>query len=140
MYSMQGSTCGLIKKRKRLDELLEEQKKLQKELQGEEDTIEQMHQKHVDIMQVQLEGKKKQKRDYQLKLQRKMHVIERMQQEYQELEHELAPFIETVQSQIEKLENMSTCCERVHAATSPNIVEVIAAADLPSMSSDGSDQ
>ena len=122
------------------DELIKEQKRLQQELKGEEDALVQMHQKHVDIIQVQLEGKKKQKRDYQLKLQRKMHIIERMQQEYQELEHELAPFIETVQSQIEKLETMSTCCERVHAATSPNIVDAIAAADLPSMSSDGSDQ
>ena len=54
--------------------------------------------KHVDIMQVQLEGGKQQKRDYQLKLQRKMHAIERMQQEYQELEDELTPFIETMNS------------------------------------------
>ena len=84
----------------------------------------------LSVGKVQLEGKKKQKRDYQLKLQRKMHVIERMQQEYQELEHELAPFIETVQSQIEKLETMCNCCEQVHAATSPNIVDAIAAADL----------
>ena len=68
-----------------------------------------------------------------------MHVIERMQQEYQELEHELAPFIETVQSQIEKLETMCKCCEQVHAATSPNIVDAIAAAELPSMSSGNSD-
>ena len=65
--------------------LLEEQKKLQKELQGEEDTLDQMHQKHVDIMQVQLEGKRQQKRDYELKLEQKMHKIERMQEEYQEL-------------------------------------------------------
>ena len=64
-----------------------------------------------------------------------MHIIERMQQEYQELDHELAPFIETVQSQIEKLEAMCKCCEQVHAATSPNIVDAIAAADLPSMNS-----
>ena len=65
--------------------------------------------------------------------------IERMQEEYQQLEEELQPFIETVQSQIEKLENMSTCCKRVHAATSPNIVDAIAAAELPSMSSGNSD-
>ena len=89
----------------------------------------------LSVGKVQLEGKKKQKRDYQLKLQRKMHVIERMQQGYQELEHELAPFIETVQSQIEKLETMCKCCEQVHAATSPNIADAIAAADLPSMNS-----
>ena len=57
----QRKSCVL--KRKRLDELLEEQQRLQKELEGEEDTLEQMHQKHVDIMQVQLEGKKKQTRD-----------------------------------------------------------------------------
>ena len=68
-----------------------------------------------------------------------MLTIERMQEEYQQLEEELQPFIETVQSQIEKLESMSTSCERVHVASSPSI-EAIAAADLPSMSSDGSEQ
>ena len=80
-------------------------------------------------MQVQLEGKKQQKRDYPLKLQRKMLAIEQMQQEYQDLEYELQPVIDTVQSQIEKLESMRACCERVHAATSPNIVDAIAAAE-----------
>ena len=64
--------------------------------------------------------------------------IERIQEEYQQLEDELQPFIETVQSQIEKLETMSTCCEQVHAATSPNMVDAIAAAELPSMSSGSS--
>ena len=105
-----------------------------------------MHQKHVDILQVELEGKRQQKRDYEMKLARKMHTIERMQVEYQQLEEELQPFIENVQSQIEKLENMSTCSKRVHAAASPNailsspvMVESIAAADLPSMSSGNSD-
>ena len=75
-----------------------------------------------------------------------MHTIERMQEEYQQLEEELQPFIEIVQSQIEKLENMSTCSKRVHAATSPNailsspgMVESIATASLPSMSSSGSE-
>jgi chromosome segregation ATPase len=128
-----------ILKRKQLDDLLEEQTRLQKELEGEEDTLEQMHQKHVDIMQVQLEGERQQKRDYELKLEQKMLRLERMQEEYQQLEEELQPFIETVQSQIEKLETMSTCCEQVHAATSPNIVDAIAAADLPSMNSGNSD-
>ena len=86
----QRKSC--ILKRKRLNELLEEQKKLQKELQGEEDTLEQMHLKHVDIiLQVQLEGGKQQKRDYELKLEQKMHKIERMQEEYQQLEDELTP-------------------------------------------------
>ena len=99
-----------------------------------------MHQKHVEILQVQLEGKRQQKRDYEMKLARKMHTIERMQENYQQLEEELQPFIETVQSQIEKLETMSTCCERVHAATSrPNIVDAIAAAELPSTSSGNPD-
>ena len=51
----QRKSC--VTKRKRLDDLLEEQKKLQKELDGEEDTLVKMHQKHVDIMLVQLEGK-----------------------------------------------------------------------------------
>ena len=98
-----------------------------------------MHQKHVDILQVQLEGKRQEKHDYEMKLARKMHTIERMQQKYQELETELQPFIKNVQSQIEKLENISTCSERVHAATSPSIVDAIGVADLPSMSSGGSD-
>ena len=48
-------------------------------------------------MQVQLEGEKQQKRDYELKLEQKMLRIERMQEEYQQLEEELQPFIETVQ-------------------------------------------
>ena len=81
-----------------------------------------------------------------MKLARKMHTIERMQEEYQQLEEQYKPFIETVQSQIEKLENMSTCSKRVHAATSPNailsspvMVESIAAASLSSMSSSGSE-
>ena len=52
---------------------------------------------------------------------------------------DLQPFIEIVHSQIEKLESMSTSCERVHVASSPSI-EAIAAADLPSVSSDGSEQ
>ena len=38
-----------ILKRKQLDDLLEEQTRLQKELEAEEDTLEQMHQKHVDM-------------------------------------------------------------------------------------------
>ena len=49
------------------------------------------------------------------------------------------PVIETVQSQIEKLESISACYEREHAATSPSIVDAIAAADLPSLSSGGSE-
>ena len=69
-----------------------------------------------------------------------MHAIERMQEEYQQLEEELQPFIETVQSQIEKLESISASYEREHAATSPSIVEAIAAADLSTMSSGGSDK
>ena len=81
--------------------------------------------KNSKVMQVQLEGEKQQKRDYELKLEQKMHKIERMQEEYQQLEDELQPFIETVQSQIEKLETMSTCCEQVNAATSPNMVEFV---------------
>ena len=117
------------------DELIKEQKRLQQELKGEEDALVQMHQKHVDIIQVQLEGKKKQKRDYEMRLQRKMHTIERMQEEYSQLEQELTPFIKTVQAQIDKLESMRTCCEQVQAATSPNIV----AAELSSMSSSGSE-
>ena len=90
-------------------------------------------------MQVQLEGKRQQKRDYELKLEQKMHKIERMQEEYQQLEQELQPFIETVQAEIDKLETMGTCCARVQAATSPNIVDAIAAAELPSLSSSGSE-
>ena len=68
-----------------------------------------------------------------------MHTIERMQEEYQQLEQELRPFVETVQAEIDKLENMGTCCARVRAAASPNIVDAIAAADLPSMNSGNSD-
>ena len=34
---------------------------------------------------------------------------------------------------------MCKCCEQVHATTSPNIVDAIAAADLPSMNSGNSD-
>ena len=99
----------------------------------------QIYQKYVDIIQVQLQGKKKQKLDYEMKLQRKMHTIERMQEEYSQLEQELTPFIKTVQAQIDKLESMRTCCEQVQAATSPNIVDAIASAELPSMSSSGSE-
>ena len=58
---------------------------MQKELEGDQDKLEQMHLKRVDILQVQLEGKKQQKREYELKLEKKMHKIERMQEEYQEL-------------------------------------------------------
>ena len=72
----QRKSC--VTRRKRLDDLLEEQKKLQKELDGEEDTLVKMHQKHVDIMQIQLEGKRQQKRNYEFKLEQKMHKIERM--------------------------------------------------------------
>ena len=93
----------------------------------------------MDILQVHLEAKKQQKHEYEMKLSRKKHTIERMQEEYQQLEDELQPFIKNVQSQIEKREKISTCTERVHAATSPSIVDAIAAANLPTMSSDGSD-
>ena len=44
-----------------------------------------------------------------------------------------------MQAQIDKLESMRTCCEQVQAATSPNIVDAIVAAELPSMSSSGSE-
>ena len=106
-----------------------------------------MHQKHVEILQVQLEGKRQQKRDYELKLEQKMLRIERMQEEYQQLEEELQPLIETVQSQIEKLENMSTCSKRVHAVASPNAIlsspgmveSIVDCRSLPFMSSSGSE-
>ena len=39
----------------------------------------------------------------------------------------------------QKLEKISTYSERIHVATSPSIVDAIAAANLPTMSSDGSD-
>ena len=54
-------------------------------------------------------------------------------------EQELQPFIKTVQAKIDKLETMGTSCARVQAATSPNIVDAIAAAELPSLSSSGSE-
>ena len=133
----QRKLCVL--KRKRLEDLIEEQNKLQKELDGEEESLVEMQRKHMDILQVHLEAKKQQKHEYEMKLSRKMHTIERMQKEYQQLEDELQPFIKNVQSQIEKLEKISTCTERVHAATSPSIVDAIAAADLPSLSSGNSD-
>ena len=128
-----------VLKRKRLEDLIEEQNKLQKELDGEEESLVDMQRKHMDILQVHLEAKKQQKQEYEMKLSRKLHTIERMQKEYEELQHELQPFIKNAQSQIEKLEKISTCTERVHAATSPSIVDAIAAADLPSLSSGNSD-
>ena len=128
-----------VLKRKRLDDLIEEQNKLQKELDDEEESLVEMQRKHMDVLRVHIEAKKQQKHEYEMKLSRKMHTIERMQEEYQQLEDELQPFIKNVQSQIEKLEKISTCTERVHAATSPSIVDAIAAANLPTMSSDGSD-
>ena len=135
----QRKSC--IQKRKQIDELIAKQKKLEKKLEGEEDALVQIHQKYVDIIQVQLQGKKKQKLDYELKLQRKMHTIERMQEKYSQLEQELTPFIKTVQAQIDKLATMlmRTRCEQLQAATSPNIVDAIASAELPSMSSSGSE-
>ena len=68
-----------------------------------------------------------------------MEVATRAKAAVSYIAEELQPLIETVQSQIEKLETMSTCCEKVHATTSPNMVDAVAAAELPSMSSDGSE-
>ena len=46
----------------------------------------------VDIIEVQLQGKKKQKLDYDQQLQRKMSVVQRAQSEYAQLEVQLKPY------------------------------------------------
>ena len=66
-------------KRKKLDE---ERKRLETDLVSEEEKLVELHKDHVDVVEVQLQGKKKQKLEFEQKLHRKMHAIQRMQQEY----------------------------------------------------------
>ena len=71
--------CAL--KREKLDELDEERKRLEQDLMSQEAKLVELHKDHVDVVEVQLQGKKKQKLQFEQKLQRKMHTIQRMQQE-----------------------------------------------------------
>ena len=71
-----------VQKRKKLDELDEERKRLEQDLMSQEAKLVELHKDHVDVVEVQLQGKKKQKLEFEQKLQRKMHAIQRMQQEY----------------------------------------------------------
>ena len=89
--------------------------------------------------------KKKQKLEFEQKLQRKMHAIQRMQQEYARMQAHLNPVVEGVQAEIDNLKTLkdlsveTQSCAADMAAANPGIVEAIAATDLPSMSSSGSD-
>ena len=98
-------------------------------------------------MTTQLEGKKRQKLDYDELLQKKKAAIEKAHREYEELKLlvQLASEMTVVQAEIEKLTSLATLTktipspEQQRAANSPAIVKSLAATDLPSMSSNGSD-
>ena len=96
-------------------------------------------------MTSQLEGEKRQKLDYDDRLQKKKAAIEEAQRQYEELKLQLASEMTTVQAEIDNLTMLATLSksipspEQQRAANSPAIVESLAATDLPSMSSGNSD-
>ena len=55
-------------KRKKLDELDAERDKLEQDLMSQEAKLVELHKDHVDVVEVQLQGKKKQKLDLEQKL------------------------------------------------------------------------
>ena len=77
-----------------------------------------------------------------------MHTIQRMQQEYAQMEAQYNPLIEGEQAEIENLatlkdlsiETQEVCAGMAasNPASPPGIVEAIAATELPTMSSGGS--
>ena len=48
-----------VLKRKKLDELDEERKRLEQDLMSQEAKLVELHKDHVDVVEVQLQGKKK---------------------------------------------------------------------------------
>ena len=74
-----------------------------------------------------------------------MHAIERMQKECAQMQVQINPLIKGVQAEIDHLQTLKDLCVATRsraadmAAANPGIVEAIAATDLPSMSSSGSD-
>ena len=96
-------------------------------------------------MTSQLEGEKRQKLDYDDRLQKKKAAIEEAQRQYEELKLQLGSEMTTVQAEIDNLTVLATLSKRIpspeqqRAANIPTIVESLAATDLPSMSSGNSD-
>ena len=57
-----------VLKRKKLDELDAEREKLEQDLMSQEAKLVELHKNRVDVVEVQLQGKKKQKLDLEQKL------------------------------------------------------------------------
>ena len=134
-----------IEKRQQLYDLDDKREKLQQDLYNAEANLQELHATQVKLMTSQLEGKKRQKLDYDLQLQKKKAAIEEAQRQYEELKLQLGSEMTTVQAEIDNLTVLATLSksipspEQQRAANSPTMVEALAATDLPSMSSGNSD-
>ena len=134
-----------VRKRQLLDEVEKEMTRLgeksqrrQKELDQEEQKLVTMSEAQVDMMKMQLEGKKKQKLDYDQQLQRKKNALDRAQLEYAQFEVQLKPLIEGAQGEIDNLQTLANLSAKVNSPKhldNTGLVESIAETDLPSMSS-----
>ena len=89
-------------------------------------------------MATQLEGKKRQKLDYESQLLKKKAAIEKAQREYDELKLELDSAMSMVDSEIDNLTTLETLTKSIPSPEqqrAANMVEGVAATELPSMSS-----
>ena len=102
-----------IEKRMELDELDAKRKEVEQELYNAEANLQQLQSTQVQLMTSQLEGKKRQKLDYDLQLQKKKAAIEEAQRQYEELKLQLASEMTTVQAEIDNLTMLATLSKSI---------------------------
>ena len=110
-----------IEKRQQLDDLDEKREKLQQDLYNAEANLQELHATQVKLMTSQLEGKKRQKLDYDLQLQKKKAAIEEAQRQYEELKLQLASEMTTVQAEIDNLKTLNQSLPRPALRVPPKL-------------------
>ena len=89
-------------------------------------------------MATQLEGKKRQKLDFESQLPKKKAAIEKAQRDYEELKLELDSAMSLVDSEIDNLSTLESLTKTIHSPEqqrAANMIKAVAATELPSMSS-----
>ena len=72
-----------------------------------------LHATQVQLMTSQLEGKKRQKLDYESQLLKKKAAIEEAQRQYEELKLQLGSQMTTVQAEIDNLTTLATLSKSI---------------------------
>ena len=138
---MVGARLLCIEARIELDELEKKRKQVQQKLASAEDNLRTLHETQVKLTATQLEGKKRQKLDYEAQLLKKKAAIEKARRDYEELKLELESAMSTVNSEIDNLATLETLTKQIPSPEQQReaaIVDAVATAELPSMSSDDS--